>query len=140
MSKRNPGWFREGFDPRRHVLSRAERQKGFQLATQFYPMPSRAGLAAEHNPRLLPAKGQRMSGNDHPPTVRVYRVVWRDRNGILHTSAPFLMEEKARRWANLLRRDPAGRGRRKPDSPEAICLRAMGVPRKPVTRPPRPWG
>jgi hypothetical protein len=41
MKKRNPGWFQKGFDPRRHALSRAERQKGYQLATQFYKMPSR---------------------------------------------------------------------------------------------------
>jgi hypothetical protein len=46
MTKRNPGWFKKGYDPRRHALSRAERQKGFLLATQYYPMPSRvrAGL------------------------------------------------------------------------------------------------
>ena len=41
MKKKNPGWFRKGYDPRRHILSRAERQKGFLLATRFYPMPSR---------------------------------------------------------------------------------------------------
>jgi hypothetical protein len=41
MKKHNAGWFKKGFDPRRHVLSRAECRKGFLLATQFYPMPSR---------------------------------------------------------------------------------------------------
>jgi hypothetical protein len=40
MQKPNPGWFKKGYDPRRHVLSRAERHKGFLLATQYYPMPS----------------------------------------------------------------------------------------------------
>jgi hypothetical protein len=41
MKKRNPGSFRPGFDPRRHVLSRAERQKGYQMATRLAKMPSR---------------------------------------------------------------------------------------------------
>jgi hypothetical protein len=41
MSKRNPGWFKKCFDPRRHVLSRAERQKGYWVATQYAKMPSR---------------------------------------------------------------------------------------------------
>jgi hypothetical protein len=35
MSKRNPGRFQKGYDPR------AERQKGYLLATRFYPKPSR---------------------------------------------------------------------------------------------------
>jgi hypothetical protein len=39
--KSNPGWFKKGFDPRRHVLSRAERQKGYFMATQYVKMPSR---------------------------------------------------------------------------------------------------
>jgi hypothetical protein len=41
MRKENMGWFRKGFDPRRHVLSRAERQKGYLVATRFARMPSR---------------------------------------------------------------------------------------------------
>jgi hypothetical protein len=41
MSKENPGWFRPGFDPRRHVLSRAERQKGYLVATRVAKLPSR---------------------------------------------------------------------------------------------------
>ena len=49
-----------------------------------------------------------MSNNDYPPVVRAYRVVWRDRNGVLHGTGPrFLVEEKAQRFARLLRRDPA---------------------------------
>jgi hypothetical protein len=40
--------------------------------------------------------------------VTAYRVVWRDRCGVLHASSPrFLQEEEARRFARLLRRDPA---------------------------------
>ena len=40
--------------------------------------------------------------------VKAYRVVWRDRAGVLHASAPrFEVEEKAQRFARLLRRDPA---------------------------------
>jgi hypothetical protein len=40
--------------------------------------------------------------------VKAYRVVWRDRQGVLHGTAPrFLVEEKAERFARLLRRDPA---------------------------------
>ena len=35
------GRFLPGYDPDRHILSKAERQKGYRLATQFYPMPSR---------------------------------------------------------------------------------------------------
>jgi hypothetical protein len=38
--KPNPGWFQRGFDPRRHVLSRAERQKGYFWAMNG-KMPSR---------------------------------------------------------------------------------------------------
>jgi hypothetical protein len=41
MSEPNKGWFRPGFDPRRHVLSRAERQKGYVIATRLAKMPSR---------------------------------------------------------------------------------------------------
>src|SRR5262249_32819304 len=41
MRKKNKGWFRKGYDPRRHVLSRAERQKGYWVATRFSKMPSR---------------------------------------------------------------------------------------------------
>jgi hypothetical protein len=26
--RRNPGWFKKGFDPRRHVLTPAERRRG----------------------------------------------------------------------------------------------------------------
>jgi hypothetical protein len=49
-----------------------------------------------------------MSDNNDSSVSRVYRVIWRDRAGVLHASAPrFLQEVKARRWANLLRRDPA---------------------------------
>ena len=28
MPRRNPGWFRKGFDARRHVLTREERRRG----------------------------------------------------------------------------------------------------------------
>jgi hypothetical protein len=35
------GRFLPGPDPDRHVLSKAERQKGYLLATRFYRMPSR---------------------------------------------------------------------------------------------------
>jgi hypothetical protein len=49
-----------------------------------------------------------MSNNDYPPVVRAYRVVWRDRRRLLHaTAARFTVEEKAQRFARLLRRDPA---------------------------------
>jgi hypothetical protein len=41
MSKPNPGWFKKGFDPRRHELSRIERAKGFLVATQVAKLPSR---------------------------------------------------------------------------------------------------
>jgi hypothetical protein len=30
----NKGHFKKGFDPQRHLLTRAERQKGYQVATQ----------------------------------------------------------------------------------------------------------
>ena len=33
--------FAKGFDPRRHVLSKAECRKGYLIATQLRPMPSR---------------------------------------------------------------------------------------------------
>jgi hypothetical protein len=39
--KPNPGWFKKGYDPRRHVLSKAEKRKGYWVATQFAKMPSR---------------------------------------------------------------------------------------------------
>jgi hypothetical protein len=39
-SKPNPGWFKKGYDARRHVLSRAERQKGFFIASKK-KLPSR---------------------------------------------------------------------------------------------------
>jgi hypothetical protein len=49
-----------------------------------------------------------MSNRHDSPVVRVYRVVWRDRDGILHGTAPrFLAAEKAQRFARLLRNDPA---------------------------------
>ena len=49
-----------------------------------------------------------MNYKHEPPPVRAYRVVWRDRRGVLHASAPrFLLEAKARRFARLLRNDPA---------------------------------
>jgi hypothetical protein len=41
MSTPNPGWFRKGFDPRRHLLTREECRKGYLLATRYYQMPSR---------------------------------------------------------------------------------------------------
>jgi hypothetical protein len=41
MPKKNKGWFREGFDLRRHILSRVERQNGYWVATQFRKIPSR---------------------------------------------------------------------------------------------------
>jgi hypothetical protein len=41
MKKRNRGWFRPGLDPRRHILSREERQQGYLMATQLARMPSR---------------------------------------------------------------------------------------------------
>jgi hypothetical protein len=33
--------FRPGYDPRRYVFSKAERQKGYRIATQEKKMPSR---------------------------------------------------------------------------------------------------
>jgi hypothetical protein len=37
-----------------------------------------------------------------------FKVVWRDRNGWLHATAPrFQCEESALRWAKILRRDAA---------------------------------
>jgi hypothetical protein len=41
MTKPNPGWFRKGCDPRRHVLTKAECRKGFLIATRLTRMPSR---------------------------------------------------------------------------------------------------
>jgi hypothetical protein len=35
------GRFLPGYDPDRHILSRTERQKGYEIATQFAKMPSR---------------------------------------------------------------------------------------------------
>ena len=35
------GRFLPGPDPDRHILTRDEKRKGYLLATQFYPMPSR---------------------------------------------------------------------------------------------------
>jgi hypothetical protein len=37
----NAGSFKKGFEPRRHSLSKAERQKGYRVATQERKMPSR---------------------------------------------------------------------------------------------------
>ena len=40
--------------------------------------------------------------------VRVFRVIWRDRQGILHPTGPrFLREDKARRFARVLSNEPA---------------------------------
>jgi hypothetical protein len=39
--KPNPGWFKPGDDPRRHVLSKAECRKGYEIATRLAKMPSR---------------------------------------------------------------------------------------------------
>jgi hypothetical protein len=39
--KANSGSFKPGFDPRRHSFSKAERQKGYRVATQEKRMPSR---------------------------------------------------------------------------------------------------
>jgi hypothetical protein len=40
-------------------------------------------------------------------TVTAYRVVWRDRSGVMHASSPgFPHEEEARRFARSLRRAP----------------------------------
>jgi hypothetical protein len=41
MSKGNKGWFRKGYDSRRHIFSRVERQKGYWVAARFAKMPSR---------------------------------------------------------------------------------------------------
>jgi hypothetical protein len=42
MTKRpNPGWFKPGDDPRRHVLSKNECRKGYLVATRLARMPSR---------------------------------------------------------------------------------------------------
>jgi hypothetical protein len=49
-----------------------------------------------------------MSGNHYLGAVRVHRVVWRNRAGILHATAPrFQQEAQARRFARLLRNNPA---------------------------------
>jgi hypothetical protein len=49
-----------------------------------------------------------MTSKQGLPIVRVFRVIWRDRQGILHATGPrFLQEDKARRFARLLRNDPA---------------------------------
>jgi hypothetical protein len=66
--------------------------------------------------------------NDHSdtPLVRAFLVAWRDRAGILHASAPrFLVEEKARRFARLLRNDPA-----------VVETRIMPVVMRPLAPPP----
>ena len=39
--KPNPGWFRRGYDPRRHVLSKSECRKGYLIATRLARLPSR---------------------------------------------------------------------------------------------------
>jgi hypothetical protein len=41
MSKPNPGHFKKGYDPRRHILTKRERQKGYWVATRVIKMPSR---------------------------------------------------------------------------------------------------
>jgi hypothetical protein len=41
MSKQNRGWFKPGYDPRRHVFSFAECRKGYLIATRLAKMPSR---------------------------------------------------------------------------------------------------
>ena len=41
MTKPNPGWFKKGFDPRRHFLTRGDCRKGFLIATRLAKMPSR---------------------------------------------------------------------------------------------------
>ena len=41
MTKPNAGHFKKGYDPRRHILSKAERRKGYEIATQLTKMPSR---------------------------------------------------------------------------------------------------
>jgi hypothetical protein len=41
MRKPNPGWFKKGYDPRRHALSKAECRKGYLIATRLAKMPSR---------------------------------------------------------------------------------------------------
>jgi hypothetical protein len=49
-----------------------------------------------------------MRDNSVWPIVRVFRVVWWNRDGSFHTSGPrFQLEEKAQRFARLLRNDPA---------------------------------
>jgi hypothetical protein len=49
-----------------------------------------------------------MKTNGDLPVVRAFLVAWRDRAGVLHATAPrFLVEEKARQFARLLRNDPA---------------------------------
>jgi hypothetical protein len=37
----NTGHFKKGFDPRRHLLTRAERQKGYEVATRQSRQSSR---------------------------------------------------------------------------------------------------
>ena len=41
MTKPNPGWFKKGFDPRRHFLSKGDCRKGYLIATRLAKMPSR---------------------------------------------------------------------------------------------------
>jgi hypothetical protein len=40
-SKQRGRPFRKGYDPRRHILTKLERQKGYIIATQVCKMPSR---------------------------------------------------------------------------------------------------
>jgi hypothetical protein len=47
----NQTGFQPGFDPRRHVFSKAERQKGYRVATQERKMPSR--LRARRRNKIL---------------------------------------------------------------------------------------
>ena len=37
----NSGSFKPGYDPRRHVFSKRDQQKGYRVATQEKKMPSR---------------------------------------------------------------------------------------------------
>ena len=53
-----------------------------------------------------------MSDNNYPPVVRAYRVVWRDRHGILHGTAPRVFPGRGERRAGLGQLAAAGSCRR----------------------------
>src|SRR5215472_19185323 len=86
--KANSGSFKPGFDPRRHVFSKAECRKGVLIATRLAKMPSRvrawlgnkirwhypgARLRRHPDPRRLvalrPVRGRPTPAMPQPPTA-----------------------------------------------------------------------